>query len=173
MAIDYLVLKAELTAGHPDTGAYNIDDGLAADELNAVNRPSPAPLLDVLQYIVERNHRTQQGTDTTFTTILGRLEHAARSSVGDDPFGRGVGNELTLIQLHACLFFASLFASPQINDIDYGDTNLPTGQVNGAGVWSSAHATDIEALSQNQQSRATEIGIDAVIENDVTRAREV
>ena len=31
-------LKAELTAGHPDTGAYNVDDGIAATEINAVNR---------------------------------------------------------------------------------------------------------------------------------------
>lgn len=31
-------LKTELTAGHPDTGAYNADDALAADQLNAVNR---------------------------------------------------------------------------------------------------------------------------------------
>ena len=31
-------LKAELTAGHPDTGAYNADDGIAATEINAVNR---------------------------------------------------------------------------------------------------------------------------------------
>ena len=36
--MDYISLKAELDAGHPDTGAYNVDDALAADELNAVNR---------------------------------------------------------------------------------------------------------------------------------------
>lgn len=31
-------LKVELLAGHPDTGAYNADDAIAAGELNAVNR---------------------------------------------------------------------------------------------------------------------------------------
>ena len=31
-------LKAELVAGHPGTGPYNVDHALAADELNAVNR---------------------------------------------------------------------------------------------------------------------------------------
>lgn len=31
-------LKAELAAGHPDTGPYNADDTLAAAELNVVNR---------------------------------------------------------------------------------------------------------------------------------------
>ena len=31
-------LKAELTAGHPGTGAYDADAAIAAGELNAVNR---------------------------------------------------------------------------------------------------------------------------------------
>ena len=32
------VLKAELLAGHPVTGAYNVDHALAADQINLVNR---------------------------------------------------------------------------------------------------------------------------------------
>jgi hypothetical protein len=36
--MDYVALKAELDAGHPGTGAYNVDDTLAAAELNTVNR---------------------------------------------------------------------------------------------------------------------------------------
>lgn len=36
MSLD--ILKAELLAGHPDTGAYNADDAIAADEINVVNR---------------------------------------------------------------------------------------------------------------------------------------
>ena len=35
--MDYQALKTELLAGHPGTGAYNADDQLAADELNALN----------------------------------------------------------------------------------------------------------------------------------------
>lgn len=31
-------LKAELATGHPDTGAYDADDAVAAGELNVVNR---------------------------------------------------------------------------------------------------------------------------------------
>ena len=38
MAIDYTALAAELTAGHPVSGAYNADASLAAAEINAVNR---------------------------------------------------------------------------------------------------------------------------------------
>lgn len=36
--MDYQAIKDELLAGHPDTGAYNVDDVLATGELNAVNR---------------------------------------------------------------------------------------------------------------------------------------
>jgi len=36
--MDLAALKAELTAGHPGTGAYDADDATAAGQLNAVNR---------------------------------------------------------------------------------------------------------------------------------------
>jgi len=35
--MDYIILRDELLAGHPVTGAYNATDQLAADEINAVN----------------------------------------------------------------------------------------------------------------------------------------
>ncbi len=36
--MDLVALKAELDAGHPVTGAYDVDDAVAADQLNVVNR---------------------------------------------------------------------------------------------------------------------------------------
>lgn len=39
--MDLQALKVELLAGHPDTGAYSLDDATAAAELNAVNRTNP------------------------------------------------------------------------------------------------------------------------------------
>jgi len=38
MASYSAALKTELLTGHPDTGAYNADDALAASELNVLNR---------------------------------------------------------------------------------------------------------------------------------------
>lgn len=38
-------LKAELIAGHPDTGPYSLNDATAADEINVVNRTKPKPSL--------------------------------------------------------------------------------------------------------------------------------
>ncbi len=45
MAHQIAELKAELIAGHPDTGAYSLDDATAADEINVVNRTKPIPSL--------------------------------------------------------------------------------------------------------------------------------
>lgn len=36
--MNYLELKTELDAGHPDTGAYDANNLLAADQLNTANR---------------------------------------------------------------------------------------------------------------------------------------
>ena len=54
--MDYIALKAELDLGHPDTGAYNVDNTLAAGELNAVNRTVNYPLLlDSINYAIREN----------------------------------------------------------------------------------------------------------------------
>ncbi len=36
--MDIAALAAELASGHPDTGAYDADDSIAAGQLNAMNR---------------------------------------------------------------------------------------------------------------------------------------
>ncbi len=38
-------LRAELDAGHPDTGAYSADASTAVAEINEVNRTKPIPFL--------------------------------------------------------------------------------------------------------------------------------
>lgn len=35
--MDYVALRAELDAGHPITGAYDVDDQLAADQINVLD----------------------------------------------------------------------------------------------------------------------------------------
>lgn len=53
---DIAKLKTELLAGHPDTGAYNADDALAAGELNAVNRTTNKTSMtgsEVMQAVVK------------------------------------------------------------------------------------------------------------------------
>ncbi len=78
------ILKAELLAGHPDTGAYNADDAVAATQLNIVNRT--------------RNRATMTGSEVMNaidkTAFVG-LSDANRQMVWDilhlgeiNPFGR-------------------------------------------------------------------------------------
>ena len=59
--MDLTALKTELDAGHPDTGAYNVDDALAAAELNAVNRTqdrSSVPAAEILAAVVPAHYLT-------------------------------------------------------------------------------------------------------------------
>lgn len=170
MAIDYTALAAELTAGHPLTGAYNVDNQLAADQLNAVNRPNVRAARDVFEYFLSRQHRTNQVADTTYTTLLGRLVDVTRSVVGGDPFGRGVGNELNMQQLHGCISLLEWLRRAD-SSVETTDANLRLGYVNGAGVISPGQVTEIEALSQNQISRAQELGLGHIDSQDVAAAR--
>ncbi len=173
MAIDYQALADELTAGHPDTGAYSANDATAASELNAPNRPANNQLGEMLKYLISKKHRTNQGVDTTYTPILGRIHHIARSNTGDDPFGRASGgySGLDAQHIHACKSFIVLFESQHLSDLDFDDANLPYGFVEASGAWSTTHTSALKALSQNQRSRAEEIGLGHIDKEDVTIAR--
>lgn len=166
--MNYIALKAELLAGHPDTGAYNVDNQLAADELNAINRPANGGIDGMVTYMVTNRNRTNDGNDTKVTTLMGRLKHVAESNVGDDPFDRGVGFEIDLEQKNAAQMFVAVLENSQLNTLDFEDTEIDVAYTalnsaaSHAGVWTPADITALKGLSQNQQSRASEIS--AVIE---------
>ncbi len=63
---DLAALKAELDAGHPDTGAYDPDHGIAAGELNAVNRTLNRPTMtgsEVFNSVVKSEFNALSDTD--------------------------------------------------------------------------------------------------------------
>ena len=168
MAINYVKLAAELTAGHPVTGAYNADDALAAAELNALNIDNNAPVSAMFEYVINKNHRTNNGTDTQYTPIIGRLRHVAESSVGDDPFG--TGSSLSLIQIHAAKAFVALFDTSHVSSVPFeSGSGLPLGTLNGAGIISTAHQSAIEALSEDQISQAQAKGLGHIDQQDQQR----
>ena len=88
--MDLAALKAELDAGHPDTGAYNVDDALAAGELNAVNRTKPKSSMSGSE-IINAVDTAEWGTRTADQQqVVWNVVH-----LGDvNPFGV----EATLIQ---------------------------------------------------------------------------
>ena len=173
--MDYQALKAELTAGHPDTGAYNVDNQLAANELNMINRPAYGGVNQMLTYLVTHKNRTNTGNDTTGTALLGRLRHVAESNVGTDPFDQQGGYTLTLAQKHAASCFFHVSMSPNLDTLDFIDTEIDLfyTAIEGAGIWKAADTTVLKGYSQNQQSRANELGLGKVRVGDVEYARSL
>lgn len=172
--MDIAALKTELDSGHPDTGAYNVNDETAAAELNAMNRPAEGGVDGMLSYLITNRARSNEGTDTVNTAILGRIEHVAESSVGDDPFG--TGSVLTLEHIHAAKMMLRTMTSAQLSTVNFVNTefgNALSALAGGTGCDAirPADKTALEALSQNQQSRATELGLGRVWPINVTEAR--
>lgn len=158
-------LKAELLAGHPDTGAYNVDDTIAADEINAVNRPAPADINSLRNYfLLERKNSM---------ALMGRLEVIANGSIGADPLGDTVvlalGHITAAKTLLNILNAASSF-SLDLNDARFG-TLLNDIAATGAKVIAPADKTILLGLSTNQISRADELGLGRVRTGEVERAR--
>lgn len=168
--MNYSVLSTEVTTDPLSRGYSGMTDQAVADSLNeAADRPDRNSLGAMLSYLLTIKHRTNSGTDIVFTPVIGRLSHAAESAVGSDPFGSG--NSLSLEQKHACAAVMMLFTSPHLSAIDFSDTSLPFGYVNAAGVWNAAHRDALTALSQNQQTRARELGLGQVTAGDVNYVR--
>ena len=178
MAIDYQALKSELTAGHPDTGAYNASNSIAADELNAVNRPAEGGTERMLNYCAKNRSRTNNGADTVSLPLLGRLQLVADAALGSDPFGTTVAaNQVTREMKTWAYTFLEVIRSPTLltvdfidTEVDFGYTALGPGQ---AVVWKDPDITALKAFSQNQQSRAQELGFGVVHEGDVEYARSL
>lgn len=164
MGIDNQALRDELLAGHPDTGAYNADNQLAADELNAQNRPVPAPAGAILDFCLTETHRENTGSDIQATNLYGRIRMVAETTVGGDPFG--VGDAITVGQLAAAktvlrLLDDSGFAlSLAMADIDSALTKCQ-----GANCFSPPQKSAIVGLSENRQSRAQELNLGRAIIN--------
>ena len=103
MSIDYVALKADLDAGTPLTGDYNVDDQLAADELNIFNISGESEAVEVYRYITLTRNRSNVGADVILTQIYGRLHACANGKAGDDPYGSGT--LLTIDMTHSASTF--------------------------------------------------------------------
>ena len=170
--MDYQALATELSIDPLTRGYSGMTDLQAADDLNTEYRPANNVIGAMMEYLVNKKHRTNQGGDDTFSPIIGRLYHVARSNGGDDPFSRaGTYTGLDIQHIHACQTFITLFESAQLADLDFNDANLPWGFVEASGAWSTTHTSDMQALSDNQISRAQELDFGYVLEGDVLYAR--
>ena len=81
--MDMMILKTELLAGHPVTGAYNADDALAADEINLANIDHDRTSMSGREVAAEIVDSDYNGlTDGQKTQVLSLV---ASSDI--DPFG--------------------------------------------------------------------------------------
>ena len=105
--MDYVALKAELDAGHPDTGAYNVDDALAAAELNTVNRTRPRGSMngdeifaatDNAEFIGLTDHKQQLWVSFTSKDIINAYD-ATNIDFLDYIFGAGSTTKTVLAGL--------------------------------------------------------------------------
>lgn len=165
------ILSDEL-ANDPLTRGYSgMSDIAAAASLNTVNRDLlSSPINALIEYLFTNKNRTNTGTDTVGTNMLGRLATVSESSAGVSPFGATADIDNDMI--HAAKGFYALIQSP-IEALDFLAVevdNFFTDLVN-AGVWKNGDVTNIKALVQGKQSRAMELGLKKLKTYDITEAR--
>ena len=119
-----------------------------------------------LEYLVVNRSRTNTTGDTVQTALLGRVQSIAESSIGDVALNRTSGSNTSVTQemKHAAQMFMALVSASTIPLIDLSGTEVDAAFValgppgtGGCGVWKDPDITALKGLSQNKQSRATEI----------------
>jgi len=147
--VDLQALKTELLSGHPVTGAYDANNQLAADQLNAVNRTKLRPLtmteLREWAAVNGRAFKLRQAIDNVaLTDQVRNLAIVGDALLSTDGGTLDPGNPV-----HAAL----------VNE-------LVT-----AAVWSAADRTELVTKATDNISRAVELGLDPVEEKHVRWAR--
>ena len=168
MAFDYVGLQAELLAGHPDTGAYNANDQLAADELNAVNRPVDVTIDIILKFLLLDNVHSTDGTDTQDRAIWTRMKDVVALAVTPtaavaNPWGSsslGTITEIQQVKTHQLLNFFTLTAQGDL-PVNLTDTKFRVyvAGAQAAGCMSEAQETALNGLGDNMISRGAELSL--------------
>ena len=180
--MDYVALASEISLDPLLRGYSGMTNAQIADDLNTAYRPAEGGVSGMSNYLIRNRSRTNNGGDTVATSIYGRLYAVATGSVGEDPFGHLVSSQfLTMEHIHAARGFVFMLDSPDVNvgTMDFLNAeveamfNILGGGAGNAAVWKAADIDALKALSQNQQSRAAELGFGVVIERDIERAKEV
>lgn len=157
MPFQKAALVAELAGGHPTTGAYNADNQLAADELNALNRPAPASVNAVLEYLLEEKYRSSSAEGQA-GKLYGRIVMVSQASSGGDPFAitSPVANE------HIAAANAFLRLLVDLDTIDVLDVNIEEmlDSLVEAECIGNNDKTAIQGLAQNVRSRVAELNAD-------------
>lgn len=178
--IDYAQLKIDDAAGHPDTGAFDVDPAAAEDEWNLANRTNKSLAIQlILKFLLlDNTYKTDDGTDTQDRAIWQRMKEVVALAVTpiaavSNPWGSSsLGNitEIQQIKTHQLLELFTLSAQGDL-PIDLTDSNFQVylAGAQSAGCMSTAQETSLLAL--NKLSYATEKGYPVIDAVDLTIAR--
>lgn len=174
------VIKSEID-GDPLTRSYvGMTDIQVANDMNTAYRDAPADQGSLFNYLALEKAREDPAeglsthTEGLSTHIYGRLRRAADGVIGTDVFVVG-GASLTDNRKDACVTFLQIVDADRLGSITDNLNSTKFGdlldEVIAAGVMKSGDKTAIVALSQNMQSRGTELGVGVVYEGHVAAAR--
>lgn len=182
MAIDYSLLKTLDAAGHPDTGAFNVNADTAATEWNAVNRTNTSLSSQVaLKFLLlDNTYKVNDGTDTQDRSIWQRMKEVVAlagtpTAAVANPWGSSsLGNitEIQQIKTHQLLEFFTLSAQGNLA-IDLSNSNFKVylAGAQSAGCMSTTQETAL--LNLNQISYAEENGFPVLNGTHITYARSL
>lgn len=174
MPINLVALKSELTQDPLGRNYAALGDEAAAVRINVIDRPFDGISAPMLTYLAVNKNRTNTGTDTVNTSMLGRLILAAGATIGTDPFGSGV--LVTLDMKCSALALLEILRSDKLQALPFQTNTLQqllTDMIS-VGVMKVADKTAIIALSDNRQSRASELNLGGVpTTSDVAAARRL
>lgn len=122
-SMDYATLKAELLAGHPVTGAYDADNQVAADQLNAVNRT---------------RNRTSMSGDEIFNAAVPSEYAALDNGSGNTPDQQGL--------------FMSFCGRTEVDPFASNNVQFITNMFGaGSGTVTALQAARVESVSRAQE----------------------
>lgn len=160
-------LRTELDDDPLVRGYSGMDDAAAAVDINDIfYRPAVASIETLRNYfLLERKNSM---------ALMGRLKIVSDSAVGADPLGDTLSLTLEHITAATTMFLivtpSSVF-SLDLNDSRFDQLLNYLAGGSGAKVISPGDKTAIQALSENQQTRANELGLGRVREGTVAQAR--
>ena len=144
-------LKAELTAGHPDTGPYDADAATAANQLNAVNRTMLVAL------------------------TMTELREWAASSARAFKLRHGIDDASLADQQRNLCIIADKLLNTDDGTLD-PDNPVHVGLINqlvAAGVLTTTDRADLVKKATQNISRAEQLGLGFVREGTVLQARAI
>lgn len=167
-------LKTEITTNPLGiTPAYStMGDEAAADRINVIDRPADGSVNGMLNYLLVNKSRDNTGTDTVATSMLGRLILASQTAVAANPFG-ATGGAMTLDTKCSALAMLEIVRNPNVTTLPYQKSTLQQllDDMVTAKVMKAADKAAIIALSNNLQSRASELGLPRVTASDIADAK--